>query len=152
MGGKLVRYHNFHAVSLVIDTDTEPSHIYGLVTVVDLCVHVQEHVNAVAIHHAVVCVEGDPEQRRTRQVSRSGFKTSRCGECNSVYWCGVLLCTVHPVASFCSSRDLQAEVELALPDTSRLSRCNQLQLTSALTSSVCHQPNSSTAKWDWERK
>ena len=37
-----------------------------------------------------------------------------------------------------SSRDLQAEVELVLPDTSPLSGLYQLQLTSALTSSVCH--------------
>ena len=42
------------------------------------------------------------------------------------------------VAVLCSNRDLQAEVELVLPDTSPLSGFNQLQLTSALTSSVCH--------------
>ena len=44
----------------------------------------------------------------------------------------------HPVAVLCSCRGLQAEVELVLPDTSPLSGFNQLQLTSALISSVCY--------------
>ena len=42
------------------------------------------------------------------------------------------------VAFLCSSRDLQAEVELVLPDNSCVFECNRLQLTSALISSVCH--------------
>ena len=45
---------------------------------------------------------------------------------------------LYSFAFLCSSRDLQAEVELVLPDTSQLSGCGQLQLTSALISSVCH--------------
>ena len=45
---------------------------------------------------------------------------------------------LYSVAFLCSSRDLQAEVELVLPDTSQLSGCGQLQFTSALISSVCH--------------
>ena len=93
------------------------------------------HVDAAALNHVAgtaAAVKGDPLQRRTRQV--------RCARNCNFFKVTLLL------LSFCSSRDLQAEVELVLPDTSCLFECNQLQLTSALISSVC----GSAVEWDRE--
>ena len=90
-------------------------------------------MDAAALDHVagrVVCgvaAEGDPGQRRTRQVRHAG-------NYNLIFF----FFQSDSVVVLCSNRGLQAEVELVLPDTSRLSRCHQLQLTSALISSVCH--------------
>ena len=52
----------------------------------------------------------------------------------------------------CSNGDLQAEVELVLPDPCLPSGLHQLHFNSFIVSSVCHQPNSSAAKCDGRRE